>query len=364
MPTRSRHARSDAAANPPAPATRAARVRRFLQKAAEQVARGVLVMAGAWVLSLPTTERLVETWLMAMMVAAACVPFRTAFPLRSASGNASLPEDHEDTLRGRLSRAGARGEFRLHYQPRIDIDTGRIVSAEALLRWQQPDGSLVAPDDFIPEAEETGLIRSIGAWVLEEACRDCRRWQQIGLAGLPVSVNVSAVQFRWGDLESVVEGALLGSGLDPALLEIELTESRALEDSDTGGQIARIAATGVRVAIDDFGKGYSNLARLGELDIQTLKIDRFFLHNIEEDDKGLALLEAIVGLTRRLGLEAVAEGVETPAAAARLAMIGCSRAQGYLWSKPLPPREFEHFALAWEPLGAMDMPKKRAGRPA
>lgn len=248
----------------------------------------------------------------------------------------------------RLEQAEAKGELRLHFQPRIEIDTGKIVSAEALLRWEQ-DGRLVPPDSFIPIAEETGLIRDIGAWVIEEACRNCRRWQEIGLTDLPVSVNVSAVQFRWGDLERIVENALRQSGLIPSLLEIELTESQALEETDTTGQISRIAATGVRVAIDDFGKGYSNLARIGQLDIRTLKIDKLFLNNIEDDPKCLALLEAILDLTRKLGLAAVVEGVETEAMAACLSTIGCSLAQGFLWSRPLPPKEFEIFALAFRP---------------
>ena len=173
-----------------------------------------------------------------------------------------------EILDKKLEKAESRGELRLHFQPRIDIESGRIVSAEALLRWEQ-DGSLVPPDNFIPIAEKTGLIRDIGAWVIEEACRNCRRWQEIGLKGLPVSVNVSAVQFRWGDLERIVADALRHSGLDPNLLEIEITESRTLEEEDTSGQITRIAATGVRVAIDDFGRGYSNLARIGQLDVQT-----------------------------------------------------------------------------------------------
>ncbi len=254
-----------------------------------------------------------------------------------------------EILDKKLEKAESRGELRLHFQPRIDIESGRIVSAEALLRWEQ-DGSLVPPDNFIPIAEKTGLIRDIGAWVIEEACRNCRRWQEIGLKGLPVSVNVSAVQFRWGDLERIVADALRHSGLDPNLLEIEITESRTLEEEDTSGQITRIAATGVRVAIDDFGRGYSNLARIGQLDVQTLKIDKYFVNNLEGDPKALALLAAIVDLSRRMGLEAVVEGVETQAVAAQLATIGCSRAQGFLWSKPLPPVEFETFALALTPI--------------
>lgn len=263
----------------------------------------------------------------------------------------------------KLGQAEARGELRLHFQPRIDIETGRIVSAEALLRWEQ-DGKLVPPDSFIPIAEETGLIRDIGAWVIEEACRNCRHWQDIGLEGLPVSVNVSAVQFRWGDLEMIVEKALRSSGLAPSLLEIELTESQALEESDTSGQITRIAATGVRVAIDDFGKGYSNLARIGQLDIRTLKIDRLFLNNIEEDPKCRALLEAILDLTRKLGLEAVVEGVETEATATYLMMIGCSLAQGFLWSRPLPPHDFEIFALAFRPTAQRNGHTENAETPA
>lgn len=245
-----------------------------------------------------------------------------------------------------LEQAEARGELRLHFQPRIDIRTGRIVSAEALLRWER-DGHLVPPDSFIPLAESTGMIRDIGAWVIAEACRNCSHWQQIGLAGLPVSVNVSAVQFRSGDLEGIVAEALRQAGLSPSLLEIELTESRAFEDEDIPGQIARIAATGVRIAIDDFGTGYSNLARIGLLDVQTLKIDKVFVDNMQNDPKGRTLLSAIVDLSRRLGLKAVVEGVETQEVAAYLVDIGCAWAQGYLWSRPLPPGDFERLALAF-----------------
>lgn len=245
-----------------------------------------------------------------------------------------------------LEQAEARGELRLHFQPRIDIRTGRIVSAEALLRWER-DGHLVPPDSFIPLAESSGMIHDIGAWVIGEACRNCSRWQDIGLAGLPVSVNVSAVQFRAGDLETIVADALREAGLSPSLLEIELTESRAFETEDIPGQIARIAATGVRIAIDDFGTGYSNLARIGLLDVQTLKIDKVFVDNLQNDPKGRALLSAIVDLSRNLGLKAVVEGVETQEVAACLVDIGCAWAQGYLWSRPLPPGDFERLALAF-----------------
>lgn len=281
--------------------------------------------------------------------------------LAASKPTASPAPDGPSAADLRLQEAEARGELRLHFQPRIDIRTGRIVSAEALLRWER-DGCLVPPDAFIPLAERTGLIRGIGAWVIEEACRNCRRWQDIGLEGLPVSVNVSAVQFRWGDLEGIVADALRQTDLSPSLLEIELTESRALEEEDVPGQIARIAATGVRVAIDDFGKGYSNLARIGKLDVQTLKIDKVFVDNLERDPKGLVLLTAIVDLSRSLGLKAVVEGVETQEVAAYLVDIGCAWAQGYLWSRPLPPNDFEKLALAFSTRKGKSVEERRAGK--
>jgi len=245
------------------------------------------------------------------------------------------------SLAAQLRTAIEKKQFKLYFQPKIELETGRIKGAEALLRWF-PDGDKpVPPDVFIPVAEDTGIIIEIGEWVIQEACRECKRMQDLGYRDFAVAVNISAIQFKRGNLEHVVLDALEVSGLSPESLELELTESLLLEDEyDIKGQISRLAAKGISFSVDDFGKGYSNLGNLGKFDVATLKIDQSFVFAMFDSAQDLALVEAIVRMAKALGLRIVAEGVETQRAASMLSLFGVDSGQGYYWSKPLPIDNF------------------------
>jgi diguanylate cyclase (GGDEF)-like protein/PAS domain S-box-containing protein len=243
-----------------------------------------------------------------------------------------------------LRRALRQDEFRLHYQPQRDQRTGRITGAEALVRWQHPMEGLLAPSDFIPLAEEAGLIVALGDWVLHEACRQARAWQAEGLPEILVSVNVSARQFREAEWAGEVARALADSGLSPENLELEITESLIMEDAGAAVERMRdLDALGVKLAIDDFGTGYSSLSALKRFPVSRLKIDRSFVADIPDDADDMAITAAIVSLAQKLGLDVIAEGVETEAQASFLAECGCNAIQGYLLSKPLPPEDFAAF---------------------
>ena len=244
------------------------------------------------------------------------------------------------TLENALRRALENGELRVHYQPRVDVRTGRFVGAEALLRWRHPTLGQVPPLRFIPLAEETGLIVPIGTWALREACLQNSRWQQEGLPPLRMAVNVSAVQFRRPDLFDTVVAALQAAHLEPRLLELELTESLLMEQPEQAvGVLDRLASTGVRLSIDDFGTGYSSLAYLKRFPIHALKIDRSFLHELTSDPDDAAIATSILLMGRSLGLEVVAEGVETRNQLAFLRALQCDEAQGYLFSPAVPAEE-------------------------
>jgi EAL domain-containing protein (putative c-di-GMP-specific phosphodiesterase class I) len=250
------------------------------------------------------------------------------------------------SMAAQLKTAIDKKEFRLFFQPKIALDTGKIKGAEALLRWF-PDGAdkPVRPDLFIPVAESTGMIVEIGEWVIREACLQCKRLQDLGARDFSIAVNISAVQFKRGTLEHIVEDALEVSGLAPRHLELELTESLLLEDEyDIKGQIRRLAAKGISFSVDDFGKGYSNLGNLSKFDVETLKIDQSFVFAMFETPQNAALVEAIVRMAKSLGLKIVAEGVETERAANILGLLGVDCGQGYYWSKPLPIDEFIDYA--------------------
>ena len=250
-----------------------------------------------------------------------------------------------DTLRtveleGALRQAAQRGELVLIYQPKVSLSSGQIVSAEALLRWRRGD-SLVPPDDFIPLAERTGLIIAIGAWVVDEACRQIRAWRDQGLGDIPVAVNVSARQLRSSALPQVVEQALLRHRVAPALLQLELTESMLMEDPESAIRLlTELHTLGVEIALDDFGTGYSSLAYLQRLPIDCLKIDRSFVNAIVEDPSAAAIAASIIALARRLQLKVVAEGVETEGQANFLRTQRCDLLQGFLFSRPLPAADF------------------------
>jgi PAS domain S-box-containing protein len=248
------------------------------------------------------------------------------------------------TLATNLRRALQRGELILHYQPRIDIRMSKVVACEALVCWQHPDFGLVAPDEFIPIAEETGLIAPIGEWVLKEACEQAVAWGEQGLPGMKVSVNLSAMQFKQPDLSLHVSRILAKSGLDPSRLELELTEGLLLEDSDTCRQnLKHIARIGVDISVDDFGTGYSSLSYLKRFPIKSLKIGRGFVKDINKSGDEEALVGAIIALAHNLRLRAVAEGVECSDQLDFLTERGCDEAQGFLFARPGPANEIAHW---------------------
>ena len=244
-------------------------------------------------------------------------------------------------LLGGLTRAADRGELRLHYQPLVNLNTSEVVGAEALVRWERPGFGLLAPAHFIPEAETTGLIVDIGAWVLHEACRQQRRWADGGLGHLHMAVNVSALQFRQGALERQVAEALAESGADPRHLELELTESTLMvQPEEVMDTLHRLKQRGVQLAIDDFGTGYSSLAYLRRLAVDKIKIDQSFVRDITVDADGAAIVRAVIQMARSLGLRTLGEGVETQVNRRALQVLGCDHAQGYFFGKPMPADEF------------------------
>jgi diguanylate cyclase len=248
--------------------------------------------------------------------------------------------EHTGLLAG--MRTGlARGEFQLHYQPQFDLRSGRLVGAEALLRWRHPTLGAVPPARFIPIAESAGFIVTLGAWVVREACRQAAAWQDRFEHGFRVSVNLSPVQFRRGDIESVLLNALDAAGLPPERLEVEITESMLVEDSrDLRGTLERLRTMGVAFAIDDFGTGYSNLAYLKRFEVGRLKIDQSFVRRLAQDAQDRAIVGAIVQMATRLGLTTIAEGVEDAPTLALLRALGCDEGQGFHWSAALPPDAF------------------------
>ena len=241
--------------------------------------------------------------------------------------------------RARLVHALERNEFILHYQPQVDLRSGQVIGVEALIRWMS-DGKMVAPMDFIPLAEQTGLIGPIGAWVLEEACRQAREWQDRGLPPLRVAVNLSARQFLAGTVQASVSTALAKANLDAKWLEVEITESLAMKNPEVArGVLADLRKRGVTVALDDFGTGYSSLAYLRQFTIDRLKIDKGFLAGAVKDTDQRALVRAIIQLSHAIKLEVVAEGIETLSQLEVLTIDGCDIGQGYGLCKPVAAAE-------------------------
>ncbi|HEY1892581.1 MAG TPA: EAL domain-containing protein [Steroidobacteraceae bacterium] len=240
------------------------------------------------------------------------------------------------------------GQFELHYQPKPDTQSGDVYSAEALIRWRHPQRGLTAPEEFIPLAEECGLINEIGAWVLREACRQCAEWQRNGLPAFRVAVNVAATQFRRGDLLDVVRGALEGAGLEARFLEIELTESAVMTNPEESAAILeQLSRMGVLVSVDDFGTGYSSINYLRRFPIDKLKIDRSFVRDLD-CEVDASIVQAIISLAHSLKLKVVAEGVETPGQLQFLRSLGCDQYQGFYFSPPLPAREFAELLRGWQ----------------
>lgn len=249
-----------------------------------------------------------------------------------------------------LRDALARGELTLHYQPRVNLGTGLITGAEALLRWTHPELGSVPPASFIPIAEQSALIGTLGTWVLDTACRQNVSWQRAGLKPVRVSVNISPRQFAADDLLQGIELALQRSGLEPCWLELEITEGTVMHDAERAARVlGEIRKLGVRVSIDDFGTGYSSLAQIKRFPISTLKIDRSFVRDLAYDGADRAIAEAIIAMGRTLGLEVVAEGVETAEQLAFLRQHRCDEMQGYLLSPPVPAEDLARL-LARPPL--------------
>ncbi len=245
-----------------------------------------------------------------------------------------------------LSRAMDNNEFFLCYQPQIDINGKGIIGMEALVRWQRPGYGLVPPDKFIPVAEDNGLIVKLGEYVLKEACRQNKAWQDNGLPKIKVAVNLSARQLRDNNFVSMVMQSLDETGLEPHFLELELTESALMHDtSDTICKLLKLKEAGIWISIDDFGTGYSSLSYLKHLPIDTIKIDRSFVRDIVNDPDDAAIAEAIIAMARSLKLNVIAEGVETLEQLDFLRKSNCQQAQGFFFSKPLVPHHFEYFLL-------------------
>lgn len=264
------------------------------------------------------------------------------------------------SLETKLRRALEREEFVLAYQPQVDIRTGRIVGAEALLRWQSAELGLVSPGRFIPLAEETGLIVPIGEWVLRTACGQNRAWQQAGLPPIMVSVNLSPRQFRQKNLLEMVEGILGESSLDARFLELEITETTVMHRAEeVTVMLARLDEIGIRLSIDDFGTGYSSLSYLKRFPVHKLKIDQSFVRDITTDVDDAAIVGAIIAMARSLNLLVIAEGVETGEQLAFLKKLSCDAYQGYLFSKPVPAAEFARL-LAQKPVADQVAPRRKS----
>ncbi|MDD3816266.1 MAG: EAL domain-containing protein [Desulfocapsaceae bacterium] len=246
-----------------------------------------------------------------------------------------------------LKKALERDEFVLFYQPQIDLHSGKISGVEALIRWQHPERGLIAPLQFISIAEESGLILPIGAWVLNEACRQAYSWQQNGLAPIRMAVNISSYQFRQTGLATIVKQALDNSGLASSLLELELTESAIMQDIDTTIiTLTRLKEVGVTLSVDDFGTGYSSMNYLKRFPLDTLKIDRSFVMDITTDPNDAAIITAIIALAESLGLKTIAEGVETQEQLQFMRQHLCDEIQGFFISKPMPADEVERFLVS------------------
>ena len=241
-----------------------------------------------------------------------------------------------------LRPALSQQQFLLYYQPMVDLTNNKIIAVEALIRWPQPDGSMIAPDQFIPIAENSGLINELGRWVIQQAVLFCAKQRHQGWVNLCIAVNLSAIQFKDGQLQETIEAALLNANLPPSALEIELTESLLIDDTDQiQKQLCALSELGISIAIDDFGTGYSNLGYIRNFNASKLKIDRSFISTLCADEHDEPLVQAIISMAASLGLKTVAEGIEDQQTLNKLVSLGCDIGQGYYWSKPIPENELQ-----------------------
>ena len=265
---------------------------------------------------------------------------RNAFRFFDPTMNANIQSNV--LLLSQLRTALARQEFVLHYQPVVRLDTGAWMGAEALIRWQHPQKGLVPPGDFIPAAEKSGLIVEMGEWVLQEACRQMAIWQATGRDHFVMAVNLSPVQFKRGNIVAVVEKALRQSGANPACLELEITESTLVQDTETFiASLQQLKALGVKISIDDFGTGYSNLSYLQRFAVDTLKIDQSFVKRLQIGPQDRAIVTAIIQMARSLGLDTTAEGIEDEASRQILLDLGSNLGQGYYFARPMAIAAFD-----------------------
>lgn len=260
--------------------------------------------------------------------------------------SAALPPPQSPSLEyqqqyQQLQAALENGEFQLYYQPQIELETGQIIGAEALLRWRSPTRGFVSPGEFIPLAEKTGFILPLGDWVLRTVCAQIKAWEAAGIDPIRIAVNLSSEQFNQSTLSDEIAEILEQSGIAPHYLEVELTESLLVQDIDaTIERMKALRAISISIAIDDFGTGYASLGYLQHFPFNVLKIDRCFVENIDQNSRNAAIVNAVIQMAHDLDLDVVAEGVETTAERQFLKQHGCDSFQGYLISKPLPADEF------------------------
>jgi diguanylate cyclase (GGDEF)-like protein/PAS domain S-box-containing protein len=272
------------------------------------------------------------------------------------------PEMHEAAvesirMENDLREAIRLEQFVLHYQPVVNLQTGRIISAEALIRWQHPQRGLISPLRFIPLAEEKGLILILGEWVMRTACQQNRRWQQAGLPVVPIAVNLSALQCREPSLEQTIRTVLAETQLDPSLLELEITEGTLMQQTEAlRNRMLEIKKIGIRFLLDDFGTGYSSLSYLTRFPIDTLKIDSSFIRDMMDDPKDLAVVDTIVDLADNLQLTTIAEGVEKVEQVTLLKLLGCQAMQGYYFSRPVPADQFAQYLITGRRLDDVQPP--------
>ncbi len=256
--------------------------------------------------------------------------------------NEKLNRDSLENLKieNDLRHAIERNELDLHYQPKVDLASGKVNSVEALVRWRHPEIGMIPPGEFIPIAEKTGLITSLGYWILDTACRQIREWQDAGYDQLTVAVNLSAIQFRQTDLLEEILNTLEATGICAHQLELEITESTIMDDIDTASSTMRaLHCSGIHISIDDFGTGYSSLSHLKRFPINTVKIDRSFIRDITTDSDDAAIVGAIISMAHNMGLKVIAEGVETQQQLDFLYSLQCDEVQGFLFSPPVPHHE-------------------------
>jgi EAL domain-containing protein (putative c-di-GMP-specific phosphodiesterase class I) len=237
-----------------------------------------------------------------------------------------------------------KNQFYLTYQPKILLSDNTVVGAEALLRWNHPIHGLISPEIFIPIAEKSGLIVEIGNWVINQSCIACNNWKEAGFPDISVAINISTIQFNDNNIVERIKENIRNTGVNPAIIELEITESLLMTDSsDFSNTLDKIKKLGIKVSIDDFGTGYSNLEYLKTIDVDILKIDRSFIQNLKNENHNENIIKAIIQISNSLDIKVIAEGIETEESVNLLRAIGCQIGQGYFWAKPIIEEKFLAF---------------------